>query len=73
MRWALNALAAWSQLWNALCGGHRDQSFSARAWEARTMGKRWGFAAVAVIDWLFFFDPGHCERAFRSDDERTYS
>jgi hypothetical protein len=65
-------LAAWSQFWNAIWGGHRDQSFSSRAYEARLLGKRWGRIAVAIIDRLFFFDPGHCRRAYASDDERSY-
>lgn len=72
MRWALNVLAAWSQGWNAIWGGHRDQSFSSRSYEAALLGKRWGRVAVALIDGLFFFQAGHCRRAYQSDDERTY-
>lgn len=72
MRYALNVLAAWSQFWNAIWGGHRDQSFSARAYEASLMDRRWGVIAVALIDRLFWFQPDHCRRAFLADDERTY-
>ncbi len=72
IRYLFNILAAVSQFGNALLGGDRDQSFSARAYEASLVGKWWGHAAVAAVNTLFFFQPGHCARAYRSDNERTY-
>lgn len=71
-RWALNVLAAWSQMWNAFWGGHRDQSFSSRSYEAMLAGKWWGKIAVVVVNRLFWWEQDHCRRAFLSDDERTY-
>lgn len=71
-RWALNVLAAWSQFWNAVWGGDRDQSFSSRSYEAMLAGKWWGKVAVAVVNRLFWWEPDHCRRAYGSDDERTY-
>lgn len=70
--WAVNVGAAWSQFWNAVWGGNRDQSFCSRSYEAKLAGKRWAIVAVAVLDVLFFFQPDHCATAFHSDDERTY-
>lgn len=72
-RWALNVLAAWSQFWNAIWGGHRDQSFSSRSYEAKLLGKRWGRIAVPIVNAVFFWEPDHCRRAYLSDNERTYS
>ena len=68
--WLFSVAGAWSQFWNAVWGGNRDQSFSSRSYEARLLGKRWGKVAVPMIDALF--GKGHCEAAYRSDDERTY-
>lgn len=70
--WAFNVIAAWSQFWNAFWGGNRDQSFSSRSYEARLLGKWWGYIAVPVVNALFL-NRNHCEEAYRSDDERTYS
>lgn len=61
---------AWSQLWNAIWGGNRDQSFSSRSYEARLTGRLWGHLAVPMIDAVFY--KGHCRDAYYSDDERTY-
>ncbi|QQN73165.1 hypothetical protein [Croceicoccus sp. YJ47] len=72
-RWIVAICGAWSQLWNAIWFGNRDQTFSARSWEARQAGRRWGAVAVAMIDTLFFWEPDHCRRSFESDDEPTYS
>lgn len=69
-RWANSVLAAWSQFWNAVWGGNRDQSFSSRSYEARLVGRWWGRIAVPVID--FVLGKGHCSVAYYSDDERTY-
>lgn len=68
--WFISVTAAWSQFWNAFWGGNRDQSFSSRSWEAKTVGKWWGKYSVIVVD--FMFGTGHCEGAYLSDDERTY-
>lgn len=71
-QWIVAVCGAWSQLWNTILFGNRDQSFSSRAWEARLLGKWWGRPAVALINRLFWFEPDHCRRAYESDEERTY-
>lgn len=69
--WFTSVTAAWSQFWNAFWGGNRDQSYSSRSWEAKVTGRWWGPYSVRLIDLLF--GKGHCEGAFNSDDERTYT
>lgn len=69
-KWFISVTAAFSQLLNATTGGNRDQSFSSRSWEAKTVGRPWGPLSVAFVDLLF--GTGHCEGAFNSDNERTY-
>lgn len=71
MKWLVSVAGAWSQLWNAIWGGNRDQSFSSRSYEAKLLGKWWGYIAVPIIN-AMFRDPNHCANAYRSDDERTH-
>ncbi|WP_299307802.1 hypothetical protein [uncultured Croceicoccus sp.] len=72
-RWLVSVCGAWSQFWNAVWRGNRDQTFSGRSWEAKLRGIWWGRFAVATIDALFFFEPDHCRVSFESDDEPTYA
>ena len=69
-RWFISVTAAWSQFWNAVWGGNRDQSVSSRSWEAKITGRWWGRYSVAFVD--FWFGKGHCYLAYISDDERSY-
>lgn len=70
-RWLLSVGGGWSQFWNAVWGGNRDQSFSSRCWEARLHGQPWATVAVPVIN-LIMLSRTHCRDAFLSDTERTY-
>jgi hypothetical protein len=56
---------------NTLLGGNRDQSFCSRAYEAKLLGKWWPKAIIPPLELIF--GKGHCERAYFSDTERTYS
>jgi hypothetical protein len=67
----INVLGTLTQGLNTLLGGNRDQSFSSRSYEAKQVGKWWGSTSVFLIELIF--GKGHCERAFLSDTERTYS
>lgn len=58
-------LIALDQLGNALLGGHADETVSARAWRLRARAP-WG-AVRWMIDWIFFWEAGHCEAAWRSE------
>ncbi|ART47569.1 MULTISPECIES: hypothetical protein [Acidovorax] len=67
MSWALNIAIALDQLANVLLAGAPDETLSSRAHRMRVKGHRyWGWTANA-IDRLFFWQPGHCERAWRSE------
>lgn len=67
MNWALNIAIAIDQLLNVLLAGSPDETLSSRAHRMRAKGHRyWGWTAGA-IDWLFFWQPGHCESAWRAE------
>ena len=61
-----NLAVAYDSLMNAYTGGSAHGTFSARAWRAKCRGKRWGAAAVSLLDGtvvLFGGEPEHCRRA----------
>ena len=58
-------LIALDQLANAILAGHADETLSARAYRlSRDRGRHW---PRRVIDAIFFWEPGHCEEAHRSE------
>jgi hypothetical protein len=70
-RWLLNLAIALDQLINALLRGEPDETLSSRAHRMRERGQPyWGWTAD-VIDALFFWQPGHCAAAWRSELERN--
>lgn len=74
MRWLTQVLVALDQLANAMLGGFADETLSARAYRNDSpMGKRRWRIARRVIDAVFFWEPGHCFRAFMAElDRRQY-
>jgi hypothetical protein len=58
-------LTALSELFNAAAWGDAHQSFSARAWYAKTRGKHWGRVAVVIVDAIF--GKGHCQKAWEAE------
>lgn len=63
-------LIAFDQLVNTLIGGMADETLSAAAWRWQMEGKRrW---AYRLIDTLFFFEPNHCQQAWRSELLRSH-
>lgn len=60
-----------SQLLNALLGGWADESLSSRAWHRSQASPHWLIVRL-LIDAVFFFQPGHCERAHRAAERRRY-
>lgn len=74
MRWPTQVLVALDQLANAMLGGFADETLSARAYRNDSpMGKRRWRIARRVIDAVFFWEPGHCFRAFMAElDRRQY-
>ncbi len=65
--WLLNIAIAVDQLVNVLMAGAPDETLSSRAHRMRAKGHRWWGWTAAAIDALFFFDPGHCEKAYQSE------
>lgn len=61
-------LIALDQLINTLFGGWADETISSRAWRQRHK-RRWSIA-VKLIDWIFFWDPNHCENAYYAEIRR---
>ena len=74
VRWLTQVLVALDQLANAMLGGFADETLSARAYRNDSpMGKRRWRIARRVIDAVFFWEPGHCFRAFMAElDRRQY-
>ena len=71
MSYLRNLAIAFDQLLNALAAGSCDETLSSRAHRMRAKGQRyWGWTANA-IDWLFFWQDGHCEQSWRSEVERS--
>lgn len=42
--------------------GFADETLSARAWRMRNQSDAW-----RVIDFLFFWDPNHCQESYESE------
>ena len=62
----INILFALDCLLFSLCTlgkSYPYESFSSAAYRAELNGRMYGNAR-ALIDALFFFDPGHCQRAY---------
>lgn len=71
MNYLQNLAIAFDQLLNALRGGSADETLSSAAHRQRVKGHRiWGWTANA-IDWLFFWQSGHCEQSWRAEVERS--
>lgn len=67
--WGL--LIALDQLLNAFLAGYPDETFSARCFRQKGQ-KLWGLMAW-IIDGLFFFEPGHCQKSFEAERARQHS
>ena len=67
-------IIAIDQLFNVICLGWADETFSARCWRLREK-PFWGFMRRAV-DVLFFWDTKegmkHCQWAFENEQKRVH-
>jgi len=61
-------LVAIDQLANTLLGGRPDHTISGRVGYHALQGKTWAKAAERVINFLFFFDPDHCQKSIEWDE-----
>ena len=52
------------QLFNVLTGGWADETFSSRTWRNRD---KQPFKTIKVILGVVFFNPNHCEDAYKSE------
>lgn len=68
MKYPLKIGVALTQLLNAFFGGYPDESTSSRAWRQRRK-PFWGFM-LRLIDGVFFWQSGHCERAWQAEMQR---
>ena len=51
----------------AILNGKRNETISSAAWSLEQDGKLAGRILRPVIDRLFWFDPGHCEAAWKNE------
>ena len=66
-RYLLNVAIGLDQLANTVLAGHPDETLSSRAYRAEQSGQRyWGWTRRA-IDMLFFWQPGHCKKAYEAE------
>ena len=69
MRYPIRILVALDQLVTALLGGWPDETLSSYAWRLERQGKPFGFTR-RLIDWVFFWDEHHCEKAMMAERNR---
>lgn len=67
-------IIAIDQLFNVICLGWADETFSARCWRQRNKNKFWALARK-IVDMLLFWDTKdgmrHCEWAYENEDKRA--
>lgn len=63
-------LIAIDQVFNALLGGHADETLSARAYRQRHK-KRW-YVVMTILDTVFFWQKSHCLEAYVSEIIRAH-
>lgn len=61
-------LIAVDQLGNALLGGWADETLSSRTYRQNSK-KRWKIMEK-IINFLFFFQPDHCRKAYEAEINR---
>ncbi|MFZ5821795.1 MAG: pseudouridine synthase [Chloroflexota bacterium] len=65
----LQLAIALDQLANTLACGWADETLSARAWRCRDTRQSWAVTR-RIIDALFFWQDGHCRRAYEAEITR---
>lgn len=67
-RYLIHILIGIDQLVTTIVGGFPDETLSSYAWRLERQNKLGGRIFRPLIDWLFFWQDGHCLRSF--EDER---
>ena len=66
-RYALNIAIGLDQLANTVLAGNPDETLSSRAYRAEHSGQRyWGWTR-RFIDLIFFWQQGHCKKAYEAE------
>lgn len=65
----LRVMIAFDVLFMAVMNGKRNETISSAAWSLEKDGRRIGEILRPVIDRLFWFDPGHCEAAWKNEQK----
>lgn len=63
VRYLFNLLVLLDQAANTLLGGDPDHTISGRVGYEATLGKPWALKAEKFINFLFFWQPNHCNKA----------
>jgi hypothetical protein len=67
--YSLRVMVAFDVLLMAVMNGKRNETISSAAWSLEQDGKLAGRILRQVIDRLFWFDPGHCEAAWKNEQK----
>jgi uncharacterized membrane protein len=79
VRWLVNTFKAQDRFLNALCGGHADNTISARVGYHITAGGHWhspfwrGLALMIDSTFKPIDGDGHCEQAYAQEKNYFYS
>lgn len=71
-RYFLHVLIALDQFLNAVTGGFADETLSSRIYREARTGRRSWVAAERCVNRLFFWQDGHCRRAWLRERERMH-
>ena len=69
--YVLNLAIATDQWFNALLGGHADETLSARCYRNRWESNGW-WVAYKLINLLFFWQHDHCFQSYNAELERKH-
>lgn len=67
--YTLRIAVAFDLLAMAILNGKRNETISSAAWSLEKDGRRIGKILRPVVDRLFWFDPGHCEAAWKNEQK----
>lgn len=71
-RYFLHVLIALDQFLNAVTGGFADETLSSRIYREARAGRRGWVAAEKCVNHLFFWQDGHCRRAWLRERARAH-
>lgn len=76
--WSHQLFVVCDQLLNVIAtpfhaGAWADETLSSRAYRAHSAGRLWGRITMPIIDFIFFWQSRHCERAYIAERERLHA